>query len=809
MATLVHDLRYATRALLREPGSSLLAVVALALGIGACTAIFTVVDSVLLRPLPYKDPERLVVTLHGDTASRPVSPPDYLDYRRESRSFERIEAAQAWSGTLGGGDRPERLIGMQVTGGMFAMLGVPPQIGRAIVDGDDRPGHEKVVVLSHGLWHRRFGGDRSVVGRTISIDAEPYVVLGVMPASFRFAPFWNTRAEAWVPLSLARRLDDRAGRSLRVFARLAQDATVDQAQAEMGAIAARLAQTYPRTNAGLTITVRPLLDKVVSDIRPTLQALMAMVMFVLLIACANVANTLLARASGRLKEIGVRVAIGASPRRIIRQLLTESLLLAAIGEIVGVAIAFWGISWLQDMLPVASLPRQQEVAFDVRVFAAASCAALMAGLVTGLIPALQLVRGSLVSAFQDGGKGVTESAGRKRIRGLLVAAEVTLAVVLLVGAGLMARTMMRLSAIDPGFEVGGVAVATVSVAGTPHADPPARYPMFARVQERLASMPGVTSVGAINHLPLAGDLWNVGYTIEGRPAAAPGEGVSAVYRVVLPGYFRTVDLPLVEGRDFTTADGATSPNVAIINRAMADRRWPGESPVGRRIFLPGPGGVRPPITIIGVAANARQADWTSAPDDEVYLSYAQRTPEFGLTGMTFVLRTATDAQRTAAAIPREVAALDRTLAVADSTTLADVVRDELWRETLTARLTGIFAAVALGLAAIGVYAVVSYAVARRTREFGVRVALGATGASVVRLALAEALRPIVLGATAGVIASLAAARLIESLLFEVSPLDPIALGGAACVLVLVGAAAAWIPARHASRLDPVTALRRE
>jgi putative ABC transport system permease protein len=329
------------------------------------------------------------------------------------------------------------------------------------------------------------------------------------------------------------------------------------------------------------------------------------------------------------------------------------------------------------------------------------------------------------------------------------------------------------------------------------------------VQERLAAMPGVTSVSAINHLPLAGDLWTVGYTIEGRPAAAPGEGLSAAYRVVLPGYFRTVGLRLVEGRDFTAADTAISPNVAVINEAMAERRWPGESPIGRRIFLPGSGGVRPPITIIGVAANARQADWTSPPDDEVYLAHAQRAAEFGLAHMTFVVRSATDAHRTAAAIPREVAALERTLAVSDHLTMADVVADELWRETLTARLTGIFAAVALGLAAIGVYAVVSYSVARRTREFGVRVALGATGGTVVRLAVNEALRPIVVGAAIGVLASLAAARLIESLLFEVSALDPIALGGAALVLVLVGAAAAWIPARHASRLDPVTALRRE
>ena len=437
-----------------------------------------------------------------------------------------------------------------------------------------------------------------------------------------------------------------------------------------------------------------------SGIRPTLVALMAMVTFVLLIACANVANTLLARASGRQREIGLRVAIGASHTRVIRQMLTESLVLAVCGAIAGVLFAFWGIHSLLAMLPPSSLPRQQDVTFDWRIFAVAAAATLIAGTVTGLAPALQLVRGAVGQAFQDGGKGATESAGRKRLRAILISAEVMLALVLLVGAGLMARTMSKLGHVDPGFRVDHVAVATVSLAGTGRADASARSAMFLRVRERLATLPGVTGVSAINHLPLAGDLWKLGYTIEGRPRPPSGEGWSAVYRIVQPGYFSTVALPLMAGRDVSDADAASSPPVVIINKAMADRRWPGESALGRRIVLPGPSKVQAAITIVGIAANARQSDWTSAPDDEVYLPFAQRSSEFGLTAMTFLLRTSTAPELVAAMIPREVALLDRGVAVADNTTMTAIVAVELWRERLTAQLTGLFAIVALGLAAM-------------------------------------------------------------------------------------------------------------
>ena len=565
---------------------------------------------------------------------------------------------------------------------------------------------------------------------------------------------------------------------MRLFARLKDGVTVSEAQAEMTGLAAGLARTYPATNTDLGITVRPLLDKVVSGIRSTLLALLTMVTFVLLIACANVANTLLARASGRQREIAVRTALGAGRARLVRQLLTESVLLAFSGAVVGLLLAIWGIHWLLALLPAGSLPRQQEVSLDIRVFGVAAVAALITGLATGLVPALQLARTSISGAFQDGSKGATEGFARKRVRSLLVTAEVTLALVLLVGAGLMGRTMLKLGAVDPGFRTDHLAVANVSLAGTPHAAPTSRDPMFLRVRDRLASLPGVTAVSAINHLPLAGDTWTLGYTIEGRPLPAPGERSAAVYRVVQPGYFGAMELPLLAGRDFTAADSASAPHVAIINKAMADHRWPGESPVGRRITLPGVSNVRAAITIVGVAANARQSDWTTAPDDEVYLAYAQRAGEFGLSTLTFVLRTSVDPASVAAMIPREVAALERSVPVTDAGTMSDVVADELWRERLTAQLTGMFAVVALVLAAIGVYAVVAYSVARRTREIGVRVALGATRAHVVLLTLGEALRPVMTGAILGLGLALALSRFVEAFLFGVSAIDPLALAGA-------------------------------
>jgi putative ABC transport system permease protein len=805
--TVLRDFRYSLRLLVKEPGFTVLAILTLALGIGATTAVFTVVDSVILRPLPYRDPGRLVVALHGPEASAPVSPADYLDYKKDSRAFSGLAAAQAWGVTLGGGDRPERLDGLKVSANLLEVLGVPPLLGRGFREGEDQPGHDQVVVLSYSLWQRHFGGDRSIVGRAIPLDGHPYTVVGVMPPAFRFAPFWQTRAALWVPLSLAERLDDRGGRSLRLFGRLADDVTLQQAQEEMTAIAARLERTYPRTNTGISITVRPLLDKVVAGIRGTLIALMAMVGLVLLIACANVASAMIGRAAARQDEIAVRIALGARPSSIVRQLLTESLTLALAGAAAGLVLAVWGVRWLTLLLPPDSLPRQQEVGFDVRVFAAATLATVAVGVLTGLVPALQTVwRGAGSSGWRRA-RGATDDAHRTRLRGLIVGAEVALALVLLIGAGLMGRTLIALAAVDSGFRVDHLAVATVSLAGTPHAEPAARYPMYERLRERLSAVPGVTRVSAINHLPLAGDVWTLGYTVDGRPAPPDGARPSAVYRVVTPGYFDTMGLQLIAGRDFSSSDRDGAAPVAVINKAMAERQWPGEDPVGRRIHLPGPGEVQAPITVIGVVSNAVQGDWTSRPTDEVYVALAQRSTEFGLASMTFVLRTAVDPATIAAAVPGAVADLDRGIPVSHTETMESVAADVLWRQRLTAQLTGAFAVIALVLAALGIFAAVAYAVGQRAREFGVRMALGGTPGHVRSIALEDGLRPVVAGAVVGIAAAVAGARFLSGLVYGVGAFDLLSFSAAVAVLLAVSACAAWVPARRASLQDPVAVLR--
>ncbi|MEO8481123.1 MAG: ABC transporter permease [Acidobacteriota bacterium] len=808
MDAILQDIRYALRLLRRDPRFSLLAILALALGTGATTAVFTVVNSVLLRPLPYQDPDRLVTALYGTAGSGPVSPADFLDYRREARSFDGMGVAQVWNPTLSGGDRPERLDGLSVSGDLFPMLGVSPTIGRGFLATEDQPGQNQVVLLSDGLWRRRFGADPDVVGQRIDLNGAPYTIVGVMPAGFRFAPFWATKAELWAPIAIASRATDRGGQSLRLFARLKDGVTVAQAQAEMSGLCDRLAREYPVTNATLRITVQPLLDKVVSGIRPTLLILMALVTCVMLIACANVANALLARATGRRQEIALRVAIGAGRGHIVRQLLTESLLLATVGAVAGLVLASWGVHVILAAMPPDSLPRQQDVGFDLRVFAMASLATLATGVTTGLAPAAQLLRRDAANPLRQSARGATEG-GRMRVRNVLIAGEVTLALVLLVGAGLLGRTMMRLNAVDPGFRVDHLAVAGVSLAGTPHAEPAARQAMFDRVREALERVPSVTAVSAINHLPLAGDTWMLGYSVDGRAASLPGQGPRAIYRVVQPGYFAAMGLRIIRGRDITNADSATSMPVVVINQAMAQRQWAGEDPVGRTVHLPGPGNTQGPITIVGVSTNARQSDWTSAPEDEVYMAFAQRAAEFGLTAMTFVLHTTSEGADVASAIPGVLARLDRGIAVSANTTMAAVVSDELWRERLTSELTGVFAIIALGLAAIGVYAVVACAVTRRTREFGVRMALGATDVHVQRLALADALRPVAWGAAAGLVATLACARFMRALVFDVSVLDPLAIGVAALLLLAVATAAAWLPARRASHLDPIAALRQD
>src|ERR1044072_8217212 len=493
-----------------------------------------------------------------------------------------MAAAQYWTPNLTGRDRPEHLDALQLTADMFHLLGVNPLLGRTFLAGEDQPGNQHIVVLSYRLWQRRFGGDQSVIGQQVTLDGEGYTVIGVMPPDFQFAPFWATRAEIWSPLNLAPRINDRNGQSLRVFARLKQGVTREQAQAEMDTISARLEQQYPDSNKGLSVSVDPLHEKVVGKTRPALLILLGAVCFVLLIACANVANLMMARATARQKEIAVKTALGASRGRIVRQLLTESVLLALAGGLAGLLLAWWGISGLLALSP-ANLPRAQTISLDGYVLGFTLAISILTGLVFGLVPALQASKLNLNESLKEGGRSSTAGRRPNRVRRLLVVSEIALALVLLVGGGLMIRSFLRLQSVDSGFNPRNVLTMIVSLAGSEHSTGPKRAAFFNQLLERVESLTGVESASAINHLPLAGDIWGRGFTIEGRPAPRPGEGLCPVNRIVRPNYFSTMGATLVEGRDFTERDNETAPGAVIINEAMARRYWPGEDPLGKGI----------------------------------------------------------------------------------------------------------------------------------------------------------------------------------------------------------------------------------
>jgi predicted permease len=800
---MLQDLRLAVRSLRQAPGFALAAILTFAIGTGATSAVFTVLHAVLLKPLPYADPARLVVLLHD--GQFPVSPADYLDYRRDARAYEHLSAAQAWSATLATGGPAERLPALQVSADLFTTLGVPAALGRTFLADEDRNGRDHVVVLSDRLWRQRFGGDPGVVGRAITLDGDAYTVVGVMPPSFRFAPFWATTATLWRPLSLAARTTDRNGRSLRLFARLRSGVTREHAQAEASAIAARLAAAYSESNAQLGIAVVPLREKVVSGARPTLWLLGATVALVLLVACVNVASLQLVRGSARQKELALRSALGAGRRRLVSQLLAETLVLSAAGGIAGLLLATWAVAWIGAQVPATGLPPHEPLGFSGTVALFAVSVIVATGIASGLAPAVHLSHADVHGTLQGASRGATEGAGGRQLRRLLLGAEIALALALLAGAGLMGRTLLRLQAVDPGFDPHNLLTFAVSVGGTVHDD--ARQPYFDRAVEAVAAVPGVVSASAINHLPLAGDAWHFRFQPEGHPEPPPGEEPTATWRLVRSGYFSTMRLPLVAGRDFDARDRAESLPVCIVNETMARRHWPGGDPVGRRVGVGSRD--RSWLTIVGVSTNARQSEWTGYVPEEIYVPYAQHATEFGSAELTFVIRTAGDAAELARAAQRAVWSVDANVPVSRLATLEQVIADQLWRSRVTAVLLGGFAAVALVLAALGVYGVSAYSMSRRTREMSIRVALGARPAQVISLALREVVTPVAGGVAAGCGLALALARVVASLLYGVGPSDPVTFVGAPLALGAIALLAAWLPARRASRVDPAQVLRQE
>jgi predicted permease len=814
LETLFQDLRHGLRSLLRTPAFTVVTVFVLALGIGANTAIFSVVDAVLLRPLAYRDSGRLVtILMNGDN---PVSPANYIDWRDQSHSFAAMGAAEYWSPNLTGVDSPEHIAGLKLTQSLLPMLGIEPLLGRLFVDGEDKDGADREVILSYRLWQRRFSGDRKVLGKPIILDGNAYIVVGVMPQGFQFAPFWATRSELWVPNAFGERIHNRGGNSLRIFARLKEGVSLQQARAEITGITGRLERQFPGTNRDVLVT--PLKEKVVGPIETPLLVLLAAVAFVLLITCANVAHMLLARGAARHREVAVRSALGARRGRIIRQFLTESLLLGLVGGALGLGLAILAARALIAMSP-PNIPRVQTVAIDLRAALFLFSATLLTSIGFGLAPALQASSVNVNDTLKEGGRGQSEGAGRNRLRSLLVISEFALALVLLIGAGLMIRTFSALQSVDAGFNPHNVISMIVSVAGTKEADPGRRAIFYHQLLERVRTLPGVQAAGGINHLPLAGDQWGLRFVVEGRPKPGPGESPRAVYRMVTPGYFAAMRLPIVRGRDVTEADTVTAPDVVIINQRAASQYWPGEDPIGKRISFDGDK-ANPSewVTVIGIAKDAKQNDWTAAPSPEIYLAAFQNHDFLGDSGsevashvsyITLVARTAGDPAAAAPAIKEAAWSFDRNLAISEVLTMDGVVADANAQPRFEMQLLTIFAAVALVLATVGIYGVISYSASRRTHEIGVRMSLGATRRDVLLLIVRHGMQLALLGSLTGIVGALMLSRLMRKLLYGVQPTDPATFVAVATGLAVVAILACYIPARRAMRIDPMAALRYE
>jgi predicted permease len=809
METLLQDVRYGFRMLRKNPGFTAVAVIALGLGIGANTAIFSVVNAVLLRPLPYKHPEQLVVLLHDDR--NPVAPGNFVDWQRQNHVFEAMGAAEYWTPNLTGNENAEKMWALQITPDVLPMLGVQPLLGRVFLPEEQESGKNHEVVLSYQIWQSNFAGDQRVLGRSMTLDGDSYTIVGAMPRDFKFAPFWATKAGLWAPLTLGDRANNRTSNSLRIFARLKSGVTLQAARAEMATITGRLEQQYPGTNRNLTVT--PLKEKVVGNIRPALLVLLVAVGFVLLIACANVAHMLLARAAARQKEIAVRSALGARRSRMVRQFLTESLALALLGGVAGLLLAQLGIHALVALSP-ADIPRVETVGLDGSVLGFALAISVLTGVIFGLAPALHASSINLSDSLKEGERGSSEGIQRNRLRSVLVASEFGFAMVLLIGAGLMIRSFLALQAVDPGFNPHNVLSMVVSVTGTKEAGADRRALFFQQMLERIQATPGVRSASAINHLPLAGDIWGFPFSVEGRPRPRPGESPSAIYRVVLPGYFRTMNIPMLRGRDISESDNVHAPGVVVVNEFLARRYWPGEDPVGKRITLDDSEKNPSRLTVIGVVKNTFRGDWAEPPQEEFFLPYLQthsylEDPSSHFAYLTLVVRTGGDPASLVPTIRSAIASLDINVPVSEVQTMDEVIAESTAEPKFYLLLLGTFATVALILAAVGIYGVMTFSVSRRTHEIGIRMALGAQAADVIKLVVRQGMVLACAGVGAGVLGALALTRMMSGLLYGIRPTDPLTFVLVGLGLSLVAAIASFIPAYRAAKFDPMVALRYE
>ncbi len=817
------DLIYSLRVLAKSPRFTLTAILVLALGIGANSAIFSLVYSVLLRPLPYRDPGRLAVILessekHGGAFS--LAPANYLDFRNRNHSFRSMAAAEVWGPSLTGSGEAEELHGLRASASLFEVLGVQAAAGRVFLPEDERPDAAPVVVIGAGLWKRRFGGDPGVIGRSITLNQASYTVAGVLPENFYFPPFWALDTEIYTPLVWPpAKAQSRDMSTLRAFGRLKPGVAWEQAAVDMRTIARSLAQEYPGSNAEKSAVVTPLHEMAVGKVRASLMILLGAVGCTLLIACANLANLFLARATARHKEVAIRQALGARRSELVRQLMTESLLVCFAGGALGLLAAWWAVGVFVAGLPAAGnfrMPRHQEIAMGWPVIAFNFAACLVTGLLFGLAPAWRASRTDLNSSLKESSRGSTADRSGVRIRGALVVTEIAMALMLLAAAGLLVRSFRNLRQLDAGFDPHHVVAISLPVSGSEHAPADRRAAFYREVVAQLRAMPGVRAASAVNHVPIAGDLFRLGVVIEGRPAPRPGDAPSAAYRVALPGYFQTIGMRLVRGRDFDERDTESAPAVAVINETMARRVWPGEDALGKRFRLDSndaAGRPKPWMTVVGVIHDAKQQSWSAGADEEMYLPFLQDASYLhnpaGYLSMTLVARTGGPVSALAPLVRERIRAIDRNIPIAAMTSMEQVVDDAMWQPRMATSVLSGFALLALVLATTGIFAVMSYIVAGRTQEIGIRMALGARQADVVRMVLLQSMRPVSLGVTLGLCGALALTRLMTTLLYEVSPSDPLVMAGVTLLLAAVAAGAGLLPARRAARIDPLIALRHE
>jgi putative ABC transport system permease protein len=808
--TLWQDLRYGFQKLWNTPGFTLIALLALALGIGANTFIFSVVNALLLSPLPFPDSDRITSILAKDPDTGVLyssySLPNFEDIRDRNQVFEHVAALNMSTEFLRSGDEPERLRGSYVSAELFAVLGVNPLIGRTFSSEEERTGSGNLIVLSHDLWQRRFNSDPNIINQSLLIGSRPNTVLGVMPEGFKF-PLGARQVDFWMPLIANIPPAARTARGavyLGLFGRLKPNVSLAQAEAQMNLLANDLAAQYPEANTGLNIVPVSTHERLVGKIRPALMVLLGAVALVLLIACANVANLLLVRASVRQKEIAIRTAIGATRWRVIRQLLTESLLLSILGGAAGVLLAFWAIELLISSNP-ANLPRVAEIRLDKTVLLFTFGLTTLTGLFFGLAPALQASRTDLNETLKDGMRESSGGIKRNRTRSVLVISEIALSMILMVGATLLFQSMRRILAVSPGFEPNNVLTADVSVSSDKYPEREQRATFYREALERIAALPGVESAGIVYPVPLGGSFESYTFDIAGQPPFPPGQQPSADRRIISPDYFRAMNTPVRKGRSFGVQDHATAPSVMIVNDTFARRFFPGEEVIGKRI-IPGEG--RQPVTreIVGVVGDVRHEGLDVEPSPEYYIPYEQASIE----DMTVVARTTGgDATTMAAPLRGVIRGMDKEQPVYNIRPMTQLLSESLAQRRFNMVLLGGFALLALVLAGIGIYGVMSYSVAQRTREIGVRIALGAQSRDVLKMVLSQALGLTVIGLALGLLGAFAATRFLVTLLFEVKPTDLTTFALVSIVLGSVAMAACLIPARRAIKVDPLAALRYE